>query len=60
MAAQALQLEFGLQDDGILMRLSKQSELTKVGLSAPDEREHQKNSPAAAVALTLMRDYASP
>ena len=31
--AQALQRELGLQDDGISMILSKQSESTKVGLS---------------------------
>ena len=41
-AVQALQHEFRRQDDGILMVLSKQSESTKVGLSAHDERAREK------------------
>ena len=40
-AAQALQHKF--QDDGSLMILSKQSKLTKVCLSAPEEKKSQKN-----------------
>ena len=46
-AAKALQCKFRLQDDGISMVLSKQSALTKVGLSASEERERQKNCCAA-------------
>ena len=41
-AAQALQREFHWQDDVISMMLSKQSESTKVGLSAHDERAREK------------------
>ena len=41
-AAQALQCKFRWQDNGIAMILSRQSKLTKVGLSALDERGHLK------------------
>ena len=47
-AAQALQRGFRRQDQGILMILPKQSELTKVGLSVSDVLERQKNGGAAA------------
>ena len=42
-AAQALQREFHWQDDVISMMLSKQSESTKVGLSAHDEQARVNN-----------------
>ena len=45
--AQALQREFHWQKDGISMILSTQSESTKVGLSAPDERARENNGSAA-------------
>ena len=40
--AHTLHREFGWQDDGILMILSKQSESTKVGLSAPDKTPKER------------------
>ena len=50
-AAQALQREFHWQDDVISMMLSKQSESTKVGLSAHADsllNEHEKNNGSTA------------
>ena len=51
--AQALQGEFRRQDDGKLMILSKQSESTKVGLAAPDERARKNNCCAATEDFTF-------
>ena len=59
--AQALQGEFRRQDDGKLMILSKQSESTKVGLAAPDERARKNNCCAAKrpAILSNQRDILS-
>ena len=52
-AVQALQRDFGQQDDGFLMILSKQFESTKIGLSAPHERERQKNGGEAGPPMSV-------
>ena len=58
-AAQALQRQFHWQDDGISMMLSKQSESTKVGLSADDKRARENNGGAAERPATLSNQRGS-